>query len=170
MIPNGKRKEEKNLCKRWLHTISRQHFDYPGPGHIICSLNFIGGRKTYRNNVPIIVQKSKEKKEEVLRPTSKARNMPIILQKSVEQVEKLNLLMPTASPVENQELERVEEANVAEIEQSGTVKEKELRQRIAQLALEVRKLKETNEELSQKKSPTNADTKASSFFCACTEK
>ena len=77
------------------------------------------------------------------------------------QGEILNLSMPTTSPVQNQELEQVEEANVAENEEPGVGTERILRERIAQLELEVKRLKEANEELSLQKSPTDGDIKGS---------
>ena len=163
VIPNGKSKEKQELRKRWLHMISRQNFDNPGPGHRVCSLHFIGGRKTYMNNVPTIVPKSKGRKEQMPRPTCKARNRPSILQKTMAQGEILNSSMPTTSPVQNQELEQAEEANVAGNEDPGVGTERVLRERIAQLELEVKRLKEANEELSQQKSPTDGDIKGSNF-------
>jgi len=97
------------------------------------------------------------------RPTCKARNRPSILQKTMAQGEILNLSMPTTSPVQHQELEQVEEANVAENEEPGVGTERVLRERIAQLELEVKRLKEANEELSLQKSPTDGDIKGSKF-------
>ena len=79
------------------------------------------------------------------------------------QGEILNLSMPTTSPVQNQELEQAEEANMAENEDPGVGTERVLRERIAQLELEVKRLKEANEELSQQKSPTDGDIKGSNF-------
>ena len=163
VIPNGRGKEKQELRKRWLHMTSRQIFDNLGPGHRVCSLHFIGGRKTYMNNVPTTVRKSKGRKGQMPRPTCKARNRPSILQKTMAQVEKLNLSMPTKSPVQNQELEQVEEANVAEKEEPCVGTERVLRERIAQLGLEDKQLKEANEELSQEKSPINGNLKASNF-------
>ena len=60
VIPDGKSKEEILLRKKWLHMISRKDFQ-PTDGHRVCSKHFVGGRKTYMNNVPTLVPKMKGK-------------------------------------------------------------------------------------------------------------
>ena len=60
VIPNGKSKEKILLRKKWLHMISRKDFQ-PTDGHRVCSKHFVGGRKTYMNNVPTLVPKMKGK-------------------------------------------------------------------------------------------------------------
>ena len=74
IISNGKNKEKQDLRRRWLFMISRQNFDNPGIGHRVCSKHFVGGRKTYMNNVPTVVPKNKGKKQQQPRITIKARN------------------------------------------------------------------------------------------------
>ena len=74
IISNGKNKEKQDLQRRWLFMISRQNFDNPGIGHRVCSKHFVGGRKTYMNNVPTVVPKNKGKKQQQPRVTIKARN------------------------------------------------------------------------------------------------
>ena len=54
--------------------ISRQGFKDPSTGHRVCSKHFIGGRKTYLNNVPTIVPKTENSKQKKERSTVKARN------------------------------------------------------------------------------------------------
>ena len=41
----------KVLRKRWIEKISRKSFN-PSAGHRVCSLHFVGGKKTYMNNIP----------------------------------------------------------------------------------------------------------------------
>ncbi len=76
-IPNGKSKEKLELRRRWLHMISQKNFDNPGTVHRVCSKHFVGGCKTYMNNIPTIVPKNKGKKEKPGRLTTKARNRPL---------------------------------------------------------------------------------------------
>ena len=45
------------MRKIWLNQISRKDFVSNG-GHRICAKRFIGGRKSYMNNVPTIVPKT----------------------------------------------------------------------------------------------------------------
>ena len=46
--------KEKNLRKLWLSKISRKNFT-PSTSHRVCSEHFVGGKKTYMNNVPTVV-------------------------------------------------------------------------------------------------------------------
>ena len=59
-LPNGKSKERQELPKKWLHMISREDFKDSGLGHRVCSKHFVGGQKTYMNNIPTIVPKTKK--------------------------------------------------------------------------------------------------------------
>ena len=90
-IPNGKSKEKQELYKRWLHMISRKNFDNPGQGHRECSKHFVDGRKTYMNNIPTIVPKNKNKKEQRMRTTVKARSRSSNLQKATILFGNMNL-------------------------------------------------------------------------------
>ena len=47
---------DKNLRKQWLAKISRK--DFKPNSHRICSAHFVGGKKTYDNNIPTIVPKT----------------------------------------------------------------------------------------------------------------
>ena len=49
--------KDKTLRKFWLHKISRKDFE-PTDGHRVCSAHFMGGKKTYMNNIPLIVPKT----------------------------------------------------------------------------------------------------------------
>ena len=49
--------KEKNLRKLWLSKISRKNFT-PSTSHRVCSEHFVGGKKTYMNNVPTVVPKT----------------------------------------------------------------------------------------------------------------
>ena len=54
--------KEEELRKRWLHKISRMRESnkkfVPTSTHRVCSEHFVGGKKTYMNNVPTIVPKT----------------------------------------------------------------------------------------------------------------
>ena len=50
--------KEKNLRRRWLHSISRKNFKAT-TGHRVCSLHFKGGKKTYINTRAIYTRKNK---------------------------------------------------------------------------------------------------------------
>ena len=49
--------KDKTFRKIWLHKISRKDFQ-PTDGHRVCSAHFVDGKKTYMNNVPLIVPKT----------------------------------------------------------------------------------------------------------------
>ena len=51
---------DKKLREVWLNNISRKCFK-PTSGHRVCSAHFVGGKKTYLNNVPTITPKIMEK-------------------------------------------------------------------------------------------------------------
>ncbi len=58
--------------------ISRKDFKDAGLGHRVCLKHFVGGRKTYMNNIPTIVPKTEKKKELKERVTSKSRNREFV--------------------------------------------------------------------------------------------
>ena len=60
VIPKGKSKEKILLRKKWLHMISQKDFQLTDR-HRVCSKHFVGGRKTYMNNVPTLVPNMKGK-------------------------------------------------------------------------------------------------------------
>ena len=65
-------------------------------------MHFVGGRKTYRNNIPTIVPKTKGKIEQKPRLTSEARNGPTNPQKTASKMEIMNLSIPaTSNPIQN---------------------------------------------------------------------
>ena len=49
--------KDKKLRKAWLHKISRKDFR-PTDGHRVCSDHFVGGKKTYMNNIPLVVPRT----------------------------------------------------------------------------------------------------------------
>ncbi len=53
--------------------VARKDFK-PTIGHRVCSEHFVGGQKTYLNNVPRITPKTVNVKPPSLRKTSKSRN------------------------------------------------------------------------------------------------
>ena len=71
--------------------ISHENFDNPGIGHRVCSKHFVGGRKTYMNNIPTIVPKNKGKKQQQLRVTTKARNRSTNIQSTSSMVQSINI-------------------------------------------------------------------------------
>ena len=143
IIPNGVSNSKQDLRKKWLYMISRKDF-YPGPGHRVCSEHFVGGKKTYMNNVPVIVPKNKSKKENKERKTvtSKTRTFELKSTGNIEENEEV-----TVEAYDNNFEEQEEEENV------GTIRttEDSLEERIARLELENNKLKEKNEQLIQEK-------------------
>ena len=72
-FPDGKSEDKVLLRKRWLHFVGRKDFK-PIHGHRVCSKHFLGGKKTYVNNLPMITPKTAKAKPIVPRQTSKARN------------------------------------------------------------------------------------------------
>ena len=88
VIPNGVSKSKQDRRKNWLHMISRKDL-YPGPGHRVCSEHFVGGKKTYMNNVPVFVPKNKNKTENKERKTVKSRTRIFEL-KSTGEIEEQN--------------------------------------------------------------------------------
>ena len=85
--------KDPELRKKWLHMISRKNFK-PTSGHRVCSEHFVGGKKTYDNNVPTIVPK-------IIKPTKfkerKSRNSLGLLQKDKPQEEKQENICSNAS-------------------------------------------------------------------------
>ena len=77
-IPSGKSEESKELRKRWINLISRKDLP-PTIGHRVCSLHFPGGRKTYLNQLPTIVQKATRPTPTKPRSTVNARNRIILV-------------------------------------------------------------------------------------------
>ncbi|CAB3998936.1 THAP domain-containing 11, partial [Paramuricea clavata] len=45
--------KDSNLRKKWLHMLKRKNF-VPSSSHRVCSAHFVGGTKTYMNNIPTI--------------------------------------------------------------------------------------------------------------------
>ena len=64
------------LRKRWLHLVGRKDFR-PTNGHRVCSKHFLGRKKTYMNNLPMITPKTAKAKPVVPRQTTKARNKTV---------------------------------------------------------------------------------------------
>ncbi|XP_065067516.1 uncharacterized protein LOC135693070 [Rhopilema esculentum] len=72
-FPFGNRQEKIDLRKRWISLISRKDFK-PTNGHRVCSVHFVGGKKTYMSNVPLIVPKATRPSIPKPRATFKCRN------------------------------------------------------------------------------------------------
>ena len=65
--------KEKKLRSGWLHKISWENF-FPRTRHLVCSLHFEGGKKTYMNNVPVLFPVAKSN----LRPSPKPRTKVVL--------------------------------------------------------------------------------------------
>jgi len=119
----------------------------PGPGHRVCSEHFVGGKKTYTNNVPVIVPKNKNRKENKERKTVKSRTRTFEL-KSTGEIGEQNEEV-TVEAYDNNFEEQEEEENI------GTIRttEDSLEERIARLELENNKLKKKMNSSFRKKSP-----------------
>ena len=72
-FPSGARPEKVALKKKWNSLITRQNFT-PTSGHRVCSEHFPGGKKTYLNNLPLIVPKGTRPRIPKPRTITKARN------------------------------------------------------------------------------------------------
>ena len=125
-FPDGKLEDKVLLRKRWLHLVGRKEVR-PTHGHRVCLKHFLGGKKTYMNNLPMITPKTAKAKPVVPRQTTKARNrtVPTI----------------TTGPVQEDVLQE-------EITDGHTVNNsEELETRLQFLENENRMLKEENERL-----------------------
>ena len=125
-FPGGKSEDKVLLRKRWFHLVGRKEFR-PTHGHRVCSKHFLGGKKTYMNNLPMITPKTAKAKPAVPRQTTKARNRTV----------------PTIStgPVLEDVLQE-ESTDVHTVNNS-----EELETRLQFLETENRRLKEENERL-----------------------
>ena len=57
-FPDGKLKEKQELRKKWINLISRKGLNNPTESHRVCFQHFVGGVKTYINNLLLIVPKA----------------------------------------------------------------------------------------------------------------
>ena len=147
-IPNGKSKEKQDLRRRWLFMISRQNFDNPGIGHRVCSKHFVGGRKTYMNNVPTIVPKNKGKKQQQPRVTIKARNRTANIHSTSTVMQSLD------SSGSDTQLEcdiEKNEISTADLSQQMQETEQKHLRRIAELELEIEHQKKINSDIIDEK-------------------
>ncbi len=118
--------------------ISRKDFR-PTDGHRVCSKHFVGGRKTYTNNIPTLVPKMKEKE--------KAKERRIIERKAVVSLPEEESPEYTDNASGNDEKSVVSECS----DNAPCESEKEaLLERIRALELENENLKLTNDIASEK--------------------
>ncbi len=111
------------LKKKWVRLLKRKGVREPGSSHRVCSVHFVGGEKTYINNVPTIFATAacnKPRKSPALRVTVECENnsvpdVPTNLETSLETSlfscisafvpyqfgPVANLLMTTCRPVSN---------------------------------------------------------------------
>ena len=149
-FPNGKSAEKQELRKKWLHMISRKDFKDPKLGHRVCSLHFLGGRKTYLNNIPTIVPKTKINKEQKERKTYKARNREFVPE-----------LVQSTEPINhNVTSDQVEIQGVIEPEQQKESEEKTLKARILELERANVSLTEKVDRLTEGNTPINSKPKS----------
>ena len=145
-IPNGKSKEKQELRRRWLNMISRENFDNPGIGHRVCSKHFVGGRKTYMNNIPTIVPKNKGKKQQQLRVTTKARNRSTNIQSTSSMVQSINIGSCEANIQPDCNIQKNEISTADHDQQMQRTQQEHLR-RISELELEIEYQKKINKDL-----------------------
>ncbi len=72
-FPDGKDERKQKLCKKWINLISCKDFR-PSKYHRVCSEHFVGGKKTYLNNLPLIVPKATRPVIPTPRPIVKSIN------------------------------------------------------------------------------------------------
>ena len=165
VIPNGKSKEKQVLRKRWLHMISRKNFDNPGQGHRVCSKHFVDGRKTYMNNIPTIVPKNKDRKEQRMRTTVKARSRLSNLQKATKLFGNMNLSTEQTSDHVHIDSDPAchghsEDQSISSGPEPSNDIENELMKRVAELELKNKQLEEANKDLRQQ---TGSEGKPNNF-------
>ena len=71
-FPDGKSEDKVLLRKRWLHLVGRKDFKLTH-GPRVCSKHFLGGKKTYMNNLPMITPKTAKAMPVVPRQNWKCR-------------------------------------------------------------------------------------------------
>ena len=131
-FPNGKSKEKQILREKWINAVSRKNFK-PTIGHRVCSEHFVGGQKTYVNNIPTITPKTRLRRLVIPRTTTKARNRAFVIKERSRSTHNLEY---------KEALDEASEGICDTLPESSTVTG-ELRN----LTLENSRLKEENEKL-----------------------
>eukprot|EP00795_Rhopilema_esculentum_P007414 gene7413-biopygen8695 len=150
-FPFGNRQEKIDLRKRWISLISRKDFK-PTNGHRVCSVHFVGGKKTYMSNVPLIVPKATRPSIPKPRATFKCRNRAL----TEERFDREKLVEVIANGDENLP-EAVNSDNQAN-ELAALRKQMEARERQHKDEIESLTKILAAEKLIYYKSNTNADT------------
>jgi len=124
--------KDRTLRKKWLHKISRVDFK-PSSSHRVCSAHFLGGKKTYMNNIPTIVPKTIKPAEKVQRKT---RNSTGAIRQRIPQ------------PKHNKDIEKKpQEIN---LEEKVEELKKELEHFKSQLSMKDRELEDTLSDMNEK--------------------
>ena len=90
-FPSGKSKEKQEVRKKWINLISRKGLNNPTESHRVCSQHFVGGMKTYMNNLPLIVPKATRPTIAKERTTVRSRNRYVeLVNKATAAYEKTN--------------------------------------------------------------------------------
>ena len=70
------------MRKKWIRLLKRKGIRDPGPSHRVCSSHFVGGAKTYSNNIPTIFAAVTSKPRKIPTVRIVAENDPVIPKQS----------------------------------------------------------------------------------------
>ena len=70
------------MRKKWIRLLKRKGIRDPGPSHRVCSSHFVGGTKTYSNNIPTIFGAVTSKPRKIPTVRIVAENDPVIPKQS----------------------------------------------------------------------------------------
>ena len=70
------------MRKKWIRLLKRRGIRDPGPSHRVCSSHFVGGAKTYSNNIPTIFAAVTSKPRKIPTVRIVAENDPVIPKQS----------------------------------------------------------------------------------------
>ena len=106
---------DNRLRNEWLHMLRRKNF-VPSSSHRVCSVHFVGGRKTYMNNIPTLNTPVRESKQSTTAKPRKTKNSTEGRIKSVLLPRKLEFSQPDVNienmdPGEVTELKRLQKEN-----------------------------------------------------------
>ena len=152
-FPNGISKDKQLLRKRWINMVSRKDFK-PTLGHRVCSEHFVGGKKTYMNNVPTITPKTVNQKPRYERKTVKARNR--VVAEDVKGHQQAEEHLNDGYRPEHDSLPLQSEEEVGNVDDNT---EELLRAQIAGLLQENSELRAKNEELLFEKISQKEETR-----------
>ena len=125
-FPSGKSKEKQELRKKWINLISRKGLNNPTESQKVCSQHFVGGMKTYINNLPLIVPKATRPSITKETTTVPSRNRDVeLVNKATAAYEKTNANLskqvPKNKTAEEEIVARKERIEKLEIELTNKV-------------------------------------------------